>query len=91
MRSKDKLTRLASIDASVLGSVGGGYGLDVSDSLAFNNLATSSCVDAVLRAAAVAGNNQAQGKPWGDDAWSAANNAANAVWNGPRCSYYGWW
>ena len=28
---------------------------------------------------------------WGDAAWNASNDAANAVWNGPACSYYGWW
>jgi len=91
MSKNDKPARLVSIDTCALGSVAGGKGLDVSDSWAFNTIATDSCVDKVLRAAANAGLAVAQGQTWDDAAWSAANDAANAVWNGPACSYYGWW
>jgi len=96
MGSKNKVTRLASIDNSVLGSVTGGYGLDVWDTWGYNYLATQRCGDAVNSAASragyrVSGHFSPRWGTWGDDAWSAANDAANDVWNGPACSNYGWW
>jgi len=90
MNQKDKLARLVSIDNSVLGSVAGGKGLDVWGSWAFKHLTTDSCYNAVEDAAAYAGYKVSGRSEWSDDAWKAANSAANDVWNGPACSYYGW-
>jgi len=90
MSKNDKLARLVSIDNSDLGSVAGGRGLDVYDSWAYQNIATDSCVDAVLAAAVKAGGVLPLGQHWDDAAWSRANDAANAAWNGPACSHYGW-
>jgi len=96
MRSNDKVTRLAPIDNTVLGRVAGGYGLDVWDTWGYQYLATRGCSDALNNAAAkagyqVSGHFSPRWGTWGDDAWSAANDAANAVWNGPDCANYGWW
>ncbi|HJZ87503.1 MAG TPA: hypothetical protein VKN99_20150 [Polyangia bacterium] len=94
MNKKNKQARLVSIEASVLGSVVGGKGLDVWNYWAFDNLATYSCTESVWRAAANAGEDFAPGvnvSDWNDATWSVANDAANAAWNGPACAYYGLW
>jgi len=93
MNRNDKRTRLASIDASALGSVAGGRNLDLMDSWAFGYLSSPSCYRDVLHAAAAAGFPLGGGisDAWPDAAWNAANDAASAAWNGPSCANYGWW
>ncbi len=90
MKRNDKRARLVSIDNSVLGSVAGA-GLDVTDSWAYNYLASPSCYYAVRDAAVDAAIKVLDGGGGDDAVWSAANDAANAAWNGPACSNYGWW
>ncbi|HJZ85030.1 MAG TPA: hypothetical protein VKN99_07640 [Polyangia bacterium] len=93
MNKKSRLARLVSIEKSALGSVVGGRRLDLADSWAFSYLAHGSCYREVLHSAAYAGYEVGGGvlESWPDAAWSAANDAANAAWNGPACRNYGWW
>ena len=94
MKKKNKLARLASIDASVLGSVAGGRGLDVWNEWTFAFLASNSCYEAVWKAGANAGQDFAPGvnvSDWNEATRGVANDAAYAAWNGPACANYGWW
>ena len=87
MDQHGKRSQLVSINNSVLSRVAGGESMDdVFDSWSWQ-FATESCQWAVqgarLGAARAAYDS-------GGDAWGAANQAGLNAWNGPDCSYLGW-